>query len=177
VPPLLLSDEAATERLGEALGRLARPGDVIALIGELGSGKTTLVRGLARGLEVPPEVPVVSPTFTLINEYFFGRLPLYHLDLYRVTAEEQEGLGLEEYLYGPGVAAPPGVVAPQGVVAIEWAERLAEPPPERLEVRLSLWPPETGEQRLAELVPYGERADQLARRVFETKNFGSGGCP
>jgi tRNA threonylcarbamoyladenosine biosynthesis protein TsaE len=165
VPPLLLSDEAATERLGEALGRQARPGDVIALIGELGSGKTTLVRGLARGLEVPPEVPVVSPTFTLINEYFFGRLPLYHLDLYRVTAEEQEGLGLEEYLYGPGVAA------------IEWAERLAEPPPERLEVRLSLWPPESGERRLAELVPYGERADQLAQRVFETKKFGSCGGP
>ncbi len=152
---LLLADEAATEGLGEALGRLAGPGDVIALIGELGSGKTTLVRGLARGLGVPPEVAVVSPTFTLVNEYP-GRLPLYHLDLYRLGEEELEGLGLqelglEEYLYGPGVAA------------IEWAERLGRAMPANcLEVRLSLWPPETGERRLAEVLGHGGRAAELA---------------
>jgi len=152
---LLLPEEAATERLGEVLGQLAQAGDVIGLSGELGSGKTTLVRGLARGLGVPPDLPVVSPTFTLVNEYP-GRLPLYHIDLYRVSEEEQEGLGLEEYLYGTGVAA------------IEWAERLADPPAERLEVRLRLWPPETGEQRLAELIPFGARAAELTRRVADT---------
>jgi tRNA threonylcarbamoyladenosine biosynthesis protein TsaE len=147
---LLLPDEAATERLGEVLGLLAEAGEVIALSGELGSGKTTLVRGLARGLEVPPEVPIVSPTFTLVNEYFFGRLPLYHIDLYRLAeAFEQQRLGLEEYLYGPGVAA------------IEWAERLAETPPGRLEIHLIMWPPETGEHRLAETVAHGERAARL----------------
>lgn len=150
---LRLPEEAATERLGETLGRLAEAGDIIALIGELGSGKTTLVRGLARGLGVAPEVAVVSPTFTIINEYPGGRLALYHLDLYRVAGEEQEELGLEETLYGAGVAA------------IEWAERLAETPPERLEVRLSLWPPESGEERLAELAPFGARAERLARKA------------
>jgi tRNA threonylcarbamoyladenosine biosynthesis protein TsaE len=152
---LLLPDEAATERLGERLGRLARPGDVLALSGELGSGKTTLVRGLARGLDVPPEVPVVSPSFTLINEYP-GRLPLYHLDLYRVEAGEQEWLGLEEYLYGPAV------------VAVEWAERLAEPPAERLEIRLSPWPPETGAERLAELLAHGARAQKVVAELART---------
>ena len=150
---LLLPDEAATERLGEALGRLAAPGDVIALHGELGSGKTTLVRGLARGLGVPPDEPVVSPTFTLINEYVGGRLPLFHLDLYRVSGGEQEGLGLDEYLYGDGVAA------------VEWAERREAPPLHRLDVTLSLWPPETGEGRQAALAPHGERARALAEEL------------
>ncbi|MFH0811198.1 MAG: tRNA (adenosine(37)-N6)-threonylcarbamoyltransferase complex ATPase subunit type 1 TsaE [Pseudomonadota bacterium] len=145
---LLLEDEAATERLGEACGRLAEPGDVIALVGDLGSGKTTFVRGLARGLEVPPEVAVASPTFTLVNEYS-GRLSLYHLDLYRVGREGQAGLGLDEYLYGDGVAA------------VEWAERLAEMPPVRLEIRLGHFPPDTGEHRLAEMVPFGERGVRL----------------
>ncbi len=147
---LLLADEAATERLGEHLGRLAEPGDVLTLIGELGSGKTTFVRGLAKGLDVPPEVAVVSPTFTLVNEYT-GRLPLYHIDLYRVDAGEREELGLDEYIYGGGVTA------------IEWAERLGRAmPPARLDIRLSLFPPETGEQRLAELIPFGERGGRLA---------------
>jgi tRNA threonylcarbamoyladenosine biosynthesis protein TsaE len=150
---LLLIDEAATERLGEELGRLAGPGEVIALIGELGSGKTTLVRGLARGLDVPPEVVVASPTFTLVNEYPLGRLPLYHVDLYRLAAAEQEDLGLGEYLYGPGIAA------------VEWAERLAVPPRERLEVSLSLYPPESGEHRLAELAAFGPRATRLLEEL------------
>lgn len=100
-----------TERLGAAIGRAARAGDVIALSGELGAGKTCLVRGLARGLGI--ERPVASPTFVLINEHR-GRLMLYHVDLYRIgdVAETLE-IGIEELL-----------PAEDGVTAIEWAERI-----------------------------------------------------
>jgi tRNA threonylcarbamoyladenosine biosynthesis protein TsaE len=112
--------------VAEHLGRLLEPGDVIALIGELGSGKTLFAQGLGRGLEVPGSFAVTSPTFTLVNEYP-GRLQFYHLDLYRISGPAQCGdLGLDELLYG------------QGAAAIEWAERLgAELPEERLEVHLT----------------------------------------
>ncbi len=115
-----------TESLAERLGRLLQPGDVIALVGELGSGKTLFSQGLARGLEVPEIFYITSPTFAIINEYP-GRIPFYHLDLYRVdSAAEFSELGIEEILYG------------QGTVAIEWAERLGENlPEERLEVHLA----------------------------------------
>jgi tRNA threonylcarbamoyladenosine biosynthesis protein TsaE len=116
----------ATQFLAERLGRLLRPGDVVALVGELGSGKTLFSQGLARGLEVPKTFYITSPTFAIINEYP-GRVPFYHLDLYRVSdrAEFPE-LGLKEILYG------------RGAVAIEWAERLGEDlPAERLEVHIS----------------------------------------
>ena len=115
----------ATQSLAERLGQLLRPGDVVALIGELGSGKTLFSQGLARGLGVPQTFYITSPTFAIINEYP-GRVPFYHLDLYRVSdrAEFPE-LGLKEILYG------------RGAVAIEWAERLGEDlPAERLEVSL-----------------------------------------
>lgn len=115
-----------TLALAERLGRLLQPGDVIALIGELGSGKTLFSQGLARGLQVPETYYITSPTFAIINEYP-GRIPFYHLDLYRIgSAAEFSDLGIEELLYG------------QGTVAIEWAERLGENlPGERLEVHLS----------------------------------------
>jgi tRNA threonylcarbamoyladenosine biosynthesis protein TsaE len=114
-----------TQLLAEKLGRLLRSGDVVALVGDLGSGKTLFSQGLARGLRVPETFYITSPTFAIINEYP-GRIPFYHLDLYRVGgAKEFSELGLEEILYG------------QGAVAIEWAERLGEDlPEERLEVRL-----------------------------------------
>lgn len=112
-----------TQMLAEQLGRLLRSGDVVALVGDLGSGKTLFSQGLARGLQVPESFYITSPTFTILNEYP-GRIRFYHLDFYRLksTAEFSE-LGLEEILYG------------QGAVAIEWAERLGENlPEERLEV-------------------------------------------
>ena len=117
-----------TFRLAADLARELRPGDVLALHGELGSGKTTLVQGLARALGI--ERPVNSPTFTLINEYR-GACPLFHIDLYRVRDPgEALDLGLDEYLYG------------DGITAIEWAERIAELlPPSTLHIRL-----EPGEQ-------------------------------
>ncbi|HEY2329180.1 MAG TPA: tRNA (adenosine(37)-N6)-threonylcarbamoyltransferase complex ATPase subunit type 1 TsaE [Verrucomicrobiae bacterium] len=104
---------AETEALGEAFGRAARRGQVIALGGDLGAGKTQFVRGLARGLEISTRVH--SPTFTLVNEYGGGRLKLFHLDLYRLeTAEQILGAGIGEYL------------SPDGVSVIEWAERIAD---------------------------------------------------
>lgn len=100
-----------TEALGERWGRAAQPGLVIALSGDLGAGKTQLVKGLARGLGVAARVH--SPTFTLVNEYGGGRLRLFHLDLYRLeTSARILGAGLEEYLQ------------PDGVAVIEWAERI-----------------------------------------------------
>ena len=101
-----------TESLGERWGREAARGFVIALSGDLGAGKTQLVKGLARGLGVTSRVH--SPTFTLVNEYTGGRLRLFHLDLYRLeTTGQILGAGLEEYLQ------------PDGVAVIEWAERMA----------------------------------------------------
>lgn len=109
----LISHSASeTEALGEEWGRAARHGLVIALSGDLGAGKTQLVRGLARGLGCPARVH--SPTFTLVNEYGGGRLRLFHLDLYRLeTAEQIRSAGIGDYLQ------------PDGVAVIEWAERLA----------------------------------------------------
>jgi tRNA threonylcarbamoyladenosine biosynthesis protein TsaE len=101
---------ADTEDLGARLAPLARRGLVIALSGELGAGKTRFVQGLARGLLIPDRVH--SPTFTLVNEYAGGRLPLFHLDLYRLESREQIlSAGIEEFLEPPGVSV------------IEWAER------------------------------------------------------
>ena len=102
---------AATESLGEAWGRAAQSGLVIAVSGDLGAGKTQLVRGLARGLGVTARVH--SPTFTLVNEYGGGRLRLFHLDLYRLeTRGQMVSAGLEEFLQ------------PDGVTVIEWAEKM-----------------------------------------------------
>lgn len=104
---------AETESLGEQWGREAQRGLVLALSGDLGAGKTQLVRGLARGLGVTTRVH--SPTFTLVNEYSGGRLNLFHLDLYRLETPAQiHSAGIEEFL------------KPDGVAVIEWAERLED---------------------------------------------------
>ena len=97
--------------LGKALGKLLRPGDVIALIGDLGVGKTTLVQGMAQGLEI--EDHITSPTFTLIKDYQGNRLFLHHIDVYRLDdPEEILELGLEELL------------SQDGVIVLEWADRI-----------------------------------------------------
>ena len=94
--------ESETEALGEALGRELRAGDVLALDGDLGAGKTAFTRGLARGLGYPGRV--TSPTFTIVNEYEGGRLPLFHFDLYRLTSpEELFDIGWEDYLERGGI--------------------------------------------------------------------------
>jgi tRNA threonylcarbamoyladenosine biosynthesis protein TsaE len=104
------SSPAETEALGESWGQTVQHGVVIALCGELGAGKTQLVKGLARGLGISARVH--SPTFTLLNIYNGGRLTLFHLDLYRLETREEVSLaGLEDYFH------------PDGVAVIEWADR------------------------------------------------------
>lgn len=117
-----------TERAGAALGRCLRPGDLVGLAGDLGAGKTLLVQGIARGLSVPPEVRVTSPTFTLVNEYHGGNMPLYHADLYRIErAAELDELGLDE-LCGRG----------DGAVCVEWCDRFAVLGRDFLELRIEI---------------------------------------
>lgn len=103
-----------TFRLGFCVGLKACPGDVFALCGELGAGKTCFAAGLARGLGVSEDYAVTSPTFTLVNEYP-GRCRLYHLDVYRLDHSRQlDDLGYEEYVSG------------DGVTVIEWADKIAD---------------------------------------------------
>jgi tRNA threonylcarbamoyladenosine biosynthesis protein TsaE len=112
----------STEELGERLGRVLRPGSVLGLVGELGSGKTTLVRGLARGLECTD--PVTSPTFTRMRE-LSGRLPLYHFDAWRSGSEPLFAEGGE-------------LLGGEGVAVVEWADRVeAWLPRPRIEIRLA----------------------------------------
>ena len=111
MPTFISHSPAETETLGEKIGRAAERGLVVALTGELGAGKTQLVKGVARGLGSAARVH--SPTFTLVNEYGGGRLKLFHLDLYRLETPGQIlAAGLEEFLQ------------PDGVAVIEWAERI-----------------------------------------------------
>ena len=102
-----------TEALGARLAGALEPGAVVAFTGDLGAGKTAFVRGLARGLGIPDRV--TSPTFTIVNEYEGGRLPLFHFDMYRLgSADELFDIGWEDYL------------ARGGVCAVEWSENIAE---------------------------------------------------
>jgi len=104
--------EDETRQLGKKIGTLLNQPLIIALTGDLGSGKTAFVQGLAQGLEVPTDYYITSPTFTLINEYP-GRLPLFHVDLYRLNSvSDFEDIGLDELL------------SDQAVVAVEWADKL-----------------------------------------------------
>lgn len=115
---LFLANLAATQRLGMILGKSLLAGSVILLEGDLGCGKTSLIQGLGLGLGITDAI--VSPTFTLINEYHEGRVPLYHLDLYRLTPQQVDDLYLENYWQG--------IEFPPGIVAIEWSERLLHRP-------------------------------------------------
>ncbi len=103
-----------TQKLGEIIGTAVTGGTVLALTGDLGSGKTAFVQGLARGLEVPDDYYITSPSYTLINEYP-GRYPLFHVDLYRISDPmDMENIGLYEILHN------------SGIVAIEWADRIEQ---------------------------------------------------
>lgn len=140
-----------TKSLGEKIGKQLQGGEVIALIGELGAGKTCLTQGLALGLGVNPREYVTSPSFTLINEYQ-GRLALYHIDLFRLKArEEVEELGYEEYLYG------------EGVTVIEWAERADDLLPEEY-LRIELTPLDEDRRRIR-LRPLGQRYRELLKGI------------
>ena len=107
--------ETETADFASLLAQSARQGDVFCLVGPLGAGKTAFAKGFAKGLGVPKKEYVTSPTFTLINEYHGGKLPMYHFDAYRLSsAEELEGIGYEEYMYS------------NGVCLIEWADKVED---------------------------------------------------
>lgn len=107
------ASEQDTEALGRALVQRLQPGAVVAFTGDLGAGKTAFVRGMAQGLGIPQRV--TSPTFTIVNEYEGGRLPLFHFDMYRLgSSEELYEIGWEDYL------------ARDGVCAVEWSEIVAD---------------------------------------------------
>lgn len=122
-----LPDSQATQQLGCLLGKHLPQNSVILLSGNLGAGKTTLVQGIGQGLGI--EDAIVSPTFTLINEYLDGRLPLYHLDLYRLEPSQVDSIYPEIYWEGEEVEP--------GITAIEWWSRLVVLPPVYLEIDLT----------------------------------------
>ena len=112
-----------TENVGERLGRCLRGGEVIAYLGELGAGKTAFTRGLARGLGI--QMRVTSPTYTIVNEYTGGRLPLFHFDMYRLGgSDELFDIGWEDYL------------ARDGVCAVEWSENVSDAMENAIVVRI-----------------------------------------
>lgn len=107
------TDQKETLTVGEQLGKKAESGTVICVDGDLGVGKTVLAQGIAKGLGV--KEPVVSPTFTIVQEYRDGRIPFYHFDVYRIEdPDEMYEIGFEEYFYGDGVCM------------VEWSELIAE---------------------------------------------------
>jgi tRNA threonylcarbamoyladenosine biosynthesis protein TsaE len=148
---IFLADAEATRSLGVTLGQLLPAGSTLLLEGDLGSGKTTLVQGIGEGLGITE--PIVSPTFTLINEYTEGRLPLYHLDLYRLQPAEVEALNPEIYWEG--------IEVPLGIVAIEWAQRLPYQPSNYLRICL------TYQSDRTQGTPTGDRRVEL----FEVGEF------
>lgn len=127
---ILLPTLEDTLHLGYLLGRHLSPKITLLLTGNLGAGKTTLVQGIAQGLNIPDLV--VSPTFTLINEYLDGRIPLYHLDLYRLEPNQVDSIYPE--MYWEGIEVEPGITA------IEWSQRLLIRPSNYLEIKLTATP-------------------------------------
>jgi len=138
---VLIRNELDTKDFGRELAKKLKPGDVVALIGELGTGKTTLTKSIAEGLGITGMI--TSPTFTIVQEYPDGRLPLYHFDVYRLNSpEEMDELGYEEYFFG------------QGVCVVEWADQIAELIPEgSIMIRIE----------------YGEKEDE---RIYQIENLG-----
>ncbi len=134
----ILRSEADTRSLGLRIAEAAEPGDVVALIGDLGTGKTALTRYIAEGLGVKEEIN--SPTFTIVKEYKSGRLPLYHFDVYRLgSGEELLDIGAEDMLYADGLCV------------IEWADIVADVlPADSLVVRLDYGSNEN--ERIAEIL-------------------------
>jgi tRNA threonylcarbamoyladenosine biosynthesis protein TsaE len=146
----MVESEKATEQLGRNLASLLSPGDVIALHGELGAGKTCLVHGLAKGLGIE-EGFVASPSFSLINEYP-GPMPLFHVDCYRLHLEEEiQELGLEEYFDGPGITV------------IEWAERIRDLPEDRLDISFTIL---DESRRRIQIKAYGKMVQRMKADEF-----------
>lgn len=144
-----IKDVAAMERLGEVIGQAAEPSDNLILTGDLGAGKTTLTKGIARGLGI--EQMVKSPTYTIIREYQQGRIPLYHMDVYRIT-EGADDLGLDDYFEGDGLSV------------IEWGNQLQEfVPLDYLELVITK---KSETAREVAFQAYGKQAEAFQARIL-----------
>lgn len=138
---LFSQNETELVALGQRLGNLLEAGQVLILSGDLGAGKTTFTKGIAKGLEISQMIK--SPTYTIVREYE-GRLPLYHLDVYRI-GDDPDSIDLDDFLYGDGVCV------------IEWGELLSDLPSDYLEIRLS----HHGEGRQLDLRAHGSQSQTL----------------
>ena len=148
------SSAEATFFLGKRLGQLLIPGMIVGLCGDLGAGKTCFVKGIGDGLGLSAD-SITSPTFTLVAEHYRGRVPLYHLDLYRLEGVEIEELGYEEYLFGHGVAV------------IEWFQFLPDDLHDLIEEYLLIsFTCGEGDARTLVLTPHGEQYERLVARIL-----------
>ncbi len=147
---LITESVKETKELGQRLSQLLQPGDVLALIGDLGAGKTTFAQGIGEGLLI--EEPIDSPTFTIVKEYQ-GRMPFYHMDVYRLETAMDEELGWDEYFYG------------DGVTLVEWAQRI-EPllPEDTIWIRMVI---REGDQREIHLMSSSERVNPICKELVE----------
>jgi tRNA threonylcarbamoyladenosine biosynthesis protein TsaE len=142
-----------TIQIGKSIGSRLLPGDVVALVGELGAGKTQFIKGLTAGVGIGNPTYISSPSFTLINEYS-GKIPFYHVDLFRLEREKDaEALGLEDYFQGGGVTA------------IEWADKIPSfLPTELLLIHIAY----TGKNtRSLEIIGKGKRFEDLVKGLPE----------
>ena len=141
-----------TQELGFRIGKLLKEGNIVALIGDLGTGKTCLTQGIARGVGIDANQVVNSPSYILINEYT-GSCPIYHIDLYRIRdSVELEDLGLEEYIYGCGICV------------IEWADRLLESLPESY-LKILLSHEEAENTRTIKIISVGLEYTKLVKEL------------
>ena len=138
-----------TTNIGFKLGKLLNSGDIICLTGDLGTGKTHITKGIAKGLNITDNI--TSPTFNIIKEYNSGELPLYHMDVYRLDKDSND-IGIEDY-FNKG-----------GVTLIEWADIITDIlPEERLQINIKVISENT---RVFELIPYGEKYEELCNFVL-----------
>jgi tRNA threonylcarbamoyladenosine biosynthesis protein TsaE len=144
-----------TKNLGEEIGKLAKPGDLLAFYGELGAGKTCFIQGISRGLEVKDYV--TSPSFTIINEYK-GAIPIFHFDLFRLSkVEEILELSYKEYFYG------------EGLTVVEWAEKIEQfLPKEHLKIDIKF---KDIYQRIISFIPQGDRFNNFLVELSRIENI------
>ncbi len=147
------NSEQETRAFGEKLGRKALPGQVYALEGGLGAGKTVLTKGLAAGLGI--EEPVSSPTFTILQIYEGGRLPLYHFDVYRIEdIDEMEEVGYDDYFYG------------EGICTVEWSDLIAALlPPDAIRIRIEKDPAKGFDYRMITVLSAADGREEQDKKL------------
>lgn len=146
---IFLKNEEDTQILGKKLGKKLSKGMIVCLNGDLGAGKTTITKSIAKSMRIDEDI--TSPTFTIVNEYTDNEVPLYHFDVYRIgSSEEMYDIGFEEYINS------------EGICIIEWSNLIEDIlPSERLDIVLSY----DGEGRKADLYPYGDKYIEIAEGV------------